>query len=53
MLAWPNTKRLSRVYLGLMDMQELKRRRKAPLRRRNRARENDVLRRELSDLRES
>lgn len=47
MLAWPNTKRLSRVYLGLIHASETKRRRQAPLRRRNRAREAEELRREV------
>lgn len=48
MLAWPNTKRSSRVYLGLLYVQQLKRGRQAALRRRNRAREDDALRRELA-----
>jgi hypothetical protein len=47
MLASINTKGISRTYMGLLQMGELKRRRQAPLRRRNRARENDALQREL------
>lgn len=50
MLAWPNGKRRCgfRVYIGLIHMQETKRRRKAPLRRRNRAREDSTLYRDLA-----
>lgn len=50
MLAWPNTKRFSRVYLGLLNVQEMKRGRQAALRRRNRAREADRLQRELAQV---
>ena len=52
MLSWPNGKRKIgfRVYLGLLNVAELKRGRQATLRRRNRAREADALQREVAQV---
>lgn len=50
MLSWPNGKRKIgfRVYLELLNVAELKRGRQAALRRRNRAREAETVRREVA-----
>ena len=52
MLSWANGLHVgfNRRLIGYMDMQELKRRKGNRLRRRNRARENEAVRREIEKV---